>query len=508
MPLPEKLGLMRDPGRRAELVAAAEGLPTIPMDELYVLPEGDARYDLGPDDTLGAHAKRREVSPAEAFLQLVEERNGNVLVNWPFLNDDLDAVETMLRDPHTVMGLADAGAHVGMIMDSSQPTFFLTYWIRDRGLSGIGEAIRRLTSDTAELFGVTDRGVLRPGAFADVNIIDLDGMRLPQPEYVNDFPRGAGRYVQRATGYDATIVNGAVFMEHGEHTGELAGTPPPFVTAPLAWFHGRMTTLEIPQALHRGEEELPFVALGDGTHLQLLQVDVEAGLWVIRTKFEPGVVVPTHKHTGEVFAFTRSGSWKYREYPEVNTAGSYLYEPAGSIHTLDGAGGEPRPHRRVVRDLRREPQPRCRGERRDGDRRRPRARHLLRPVRSRGPRPPTSHRHLTAPFSGFGVARLFARVTCPNSTAPTPKSRCARLVARSGKHRAWATGRPNGIGGPAGWSSRWSRRFCSLQQVSAPLLSPGSLPRSTWAAAPVRRRRVASGPSLPPVISRRLPVAR
>jgi N-acyl-D-aspartate/D-glutamate deacylase len=224
MPLPDKLGLMRDPVKRADLVAAAEGLPTIPMDELYVLPEGDARYDLGPDDTLGAHAKRREVSPAEAFLELVEERNGNVLVNWPFLNDDLDAVETMLRDRHTVMGLADAGAHVGMIMDSSQPTFFLTYWIRDRGLSGIGEAIRRLTSDTAELFGVTDRGVLRPGAFADVNIIDLDGMRLPQPEYVNDFPRGAGRYIQRATGYDATIVNGAVFMEHGEHTGELAGT--------------------------------------------------------------------------------------------------------------------------------------------------------------------------------------------------------------------------------------------------------------------------------------------
>ena len=95
-----------------------------------------------------------------------------------------------------------------------------------------------------------------------------------------------------------------------------------------------MTTLEIPQALHRGESDLPFVALGDGTHLQLLQVDVEAGLWVIRTKFEPGVTVPTHKHTGEVFAFTLSGSWKYLEYPEVNRAGSYLYEPAGSVHTL------------------------------------------------------------------------------------------------------------------------------------------------------------------------------
>jgi len=98
-----------------------------------------------------------------------------------------------------------------------------------------------------------------------------------------------------------------------------------------------MTSVEtprIPRALHRGESELPFVDLGDGSTLQLLQVDVEAGLWVIRTRFQPGYLVQTHKHTGEVFAFTLSGSWKYLEYPEVNTAGSYLYEPAGSVHTL------------------------------------------------------------------------------------------------------------------------------------------------------------------------------
>jgi quercetin dioxygenase-like cupin family protein len=95
-----------------------------------------------------------------------------------------------------------------------------------------------------------------------------------------------------------------------------------------------MTAIDIPRALHRGETELPFVDLGDGSLLQLLQVDVEAGLWVIRTKFQPGYLVQTHKHTGEVFAFTLAGSWKYVEYPEVNTAGSYLYEPAGSVHTL------------------------------------------------------------------------------------------------------------------------------------------------------------------------------
>ncbi len=89
-----------------------------------------------------------------------------------------------------------------------------------------------------------------------------------------------------------------------------------------------------PTAIHRGENELPFVDVGDGTHLQVLHLDIEKGLWVIRTRYEPGVTVARHKHTGEVFAFTIAGSWKYLEYPEINRAGSYLYEPAGSIHTL------------------------------------------------------------------------------------------------------------------------------------------------------------------------------
>lgn len=90
----------------------------------------------------------------------------------------------------------------------------------------------------------------------------------------------------------------------------------------------------IPPALHRAETDLPFVYYQDGVTFQLLQADVEAGLWVVRVRFQPGVTLQRHKHTGEVFAFTISGSWKYLEYPEVNTAGSYLYEPAGSIHTL------------------------------------------------------------------------------------------------------------------------------------------------------------------------------
>jgi quercetin dioxygenase-like cupin family protein len=93
-----------------------------------------------------------------------------------------------------------------------------------------------------------------------------------------------------------------------------------------------MTT--IPAALHRGADDLPEVDLGDGSFLQLLQVDIGLGVWVVRTRFLAGTTLPRHKHTGPVYAFTDAGSWKYLEYPEVNRPGSFLYEPAGSIHTL------------------------------------------------------------------------------------------------------------------------------------------------------------------------------
>ena len=94
------------------------------------------------------------------------------------------------------------------------------------------------------------------------------------------------------------------------------------------------TTLPIPRAIHRGESDLPFVPFGEGMQIQVLQVNIAQGLWVVRTRFEPGVTIPTHKHTGPVHAFTIAGRWKYREYEDVNLPGSYLYEPAGSVHTL------------------------------------------------------------------------------------------------------------------------------------------------------------------------------
>lgn len=91
----------------------------------------------------------------------------------------------------------------------------------------------------------------------------------------------------------------------------------------------------VPSSMHRAESELPFVPYQEGVVFQLLQVSLDSGLWVVRVRFEPGVQLQRHRHTGEVMAFTYSGSWRYLEYPEVNTSGSYLYEPPGSIHTLN-----------------------------------------------------------------------------------------------------------------------------------------------------------------------------
>jgi N-acyl-D-aspartate/D-glutamate deacylase len=222
--LEERLTVLRDPASRMQLIEDGRDQPG---DEffsgVYVLDDAHLDYRHDPENTLLAYALARGVSPVEAFIDLSLASNGRMLLNFPFLNQRLDAVEEMLSDPNVVMGLADAGAHVGQIMDASQPTFFLTQWVRERGLLSVQEAVRRLTSDTADLFGVTDRGSVRPGAFADLNVIDLDGLGLRLPEYVHDFPGGAGRYTQRADGYRATVVNGHVALVDGDHTGDLAG---------------------------------------------------------------------------------------------------------------------------------------------------------------------------------------------------------------------------------------------------------------------------------------------
>ena len=224
--LRERLEVLR--ARRVELVADFANAvpdPWAGMDAYFVVDgRPEIRYDNDPARSLAAVARRLGVTPVEAFIDLCLETDGRVVLQWPLLNQELDAIEEMITSDVVLMGLADAGAHVGQIIDASQPTYFLTYWVREREVMTIEDAIRRLSSDTAEFMGIPGRGVLRPGACADVNVIDWERLGLAMPEFAHDFPHGAGRWIQRGTGYEATVVNGRVAFEQGEHTGELAGT--------------------------------------------------------------------------------------------------------------------------------------------------------------------------------------------------------------------------------------------------------------------------------------------
>lgn len=90
-----------------------------------------------------------------------------------------------------------------------------------------------------------------------------------------------------------------------------------------------------PTAVHVGADELPFVDIGGGNKLKVIQVKEREGLWIVENIFMKGFSVQTHRHTGPVWGYTTSGAWKYKEYDYVNRAGSFLYEPAGSVHTLE-----------------------------------------------------------------------------------------------------------------------------------------------------------------------------
>lgn len=230
IPYPERIIALADVSTRSALAAEAErpavqSGPLAPKDpgKLFLLPPGEARYDVSAGNSLAARAARDGVSPAAAYIDYLVSTAGEGLLYYPVLNGDLDAVAAMITTPDVVIGLGDAGAHVALTMDAGQPTYVLSHWVRDTGLLPLETAVRKLTAEGAELFGIPGRGVLRPGAYADVNVIDLDSLALATPELARDFPLGAPRYVQRATGYDWTLVNGAVLAEGGELTGELPG---------------------------------------------------------------------------------------------------------------------------------------------------------------------------------------------------------------------------------------------------------------------------------------------
>ncbi len=219
-----RLAGLRDPEVRAQLIEQGAGLSVDPYRRMYLMPaDAPASYSYTDDDSVAGIAAARGVTPIEAYIDAMVDSDGRSIVNWPVMNQDEAAIEEMLTSPVTLIGLADAGAHATQIMDASQPTYILSHWVRDRQVISLEAAVKKIAHDTASFVGYTDRGVVLEGAFADLNVIDLDAVSLPLPEIVHDFPGDVPRFIQKATGIDHTVVNGVPFMEDGEHTGGLAG---------------------------------------------------------------------------------------------------------------------------------------------------------------------------------------------------------------------------------------------------------------------------------------------
>ncbi|WP_285030584.1 amidohydrolase family protein [Mycolicibacterium sp. lyk4-40-TYG-92] len=236
--LAEKLA---EPAVRAAILAE-DDLPIDPtklFDGMFMLAQNAANrlYHIGePPDyeptverTVAAIAERRGVDQLAAMYDLMLEAGAGAMLMYPmfnYSNGNHDAIREMLTHPAGVLGLSDGGAHCSMICDASYPTFLLTHWARDRHRGEklpLEYVIRKQSHDTAQLYGMSDRGVIAVGKKADLNVIDLDALTLHAPKMVHDLPAGGKRLVQDASGYDATIVSGTVTRRHGADTGARPG---------------------------------------------------------------------------------------------------------------------------------------------------------------------------------------------------------------------------------------------------------------------------------------------
>ncbi len=223
--LESRLRGIRDSDTRAKLVQEAKDMKRrFPMNQVFYLGDGETPdYTTPSDQNLEAQAQAAGEHWAETFLRLSDATDGRALFNLRMFNQSLKELGELFKSEHVFPSLGDAGAHVSQIMDAGWSSFTLSYWIREVGLYSLGEGIRRMTSGPARVLGISDRGLLKPGLRADVNIFDPAKVAERQPVLVNDFPGGAPRYIQRALGYKTTIVNGEVAVMDGEHTGARAG---------------------------------------------------------------------------------------------------------------------------------------------------------------------------------------------------------------------------------------------------------------------------------------------
>ena len=239
LPWDEQRARLKDADFRAQLLGEANVYPESDIVHLFrALAEGwgqlyemDDDFDYEPQRpaSIAARAAARGVTPAEYAYDLMTQGDGTGFIYFPILNyadGNLDFLEQLQARDDCVNSLSDGGAHCGTICDAASPTFMLQHWVRDRPRGGrltLETAVKRQSHDTARLYGLDDRGVIAPGALADINVIDFDHLTLERPWLAFDLPAGGKRLLQRATGYRYTIKSGVVTFEDGTWTGATPG---------------------------------------------------------------------------------------------------------------------------------------------------------------------------------------------------------------------------------------------------------------------------------------------
>jgi N-acyl-D-amino-acid deacylase len=226
-PLDEQRRLLQEPEVRARLVHAAHhgdygnlrGDSSKPKyDKLQVM-----QSPYLPNPSVQDLAEQRGVDPVELMIDLALEKDFDVFFQQFFSPETDEQMIALLRNPNTAMTFSDSGAHVGAIIDSSIQSHLLAYWVRERGLLTLEEAIQMMTSRPAKIWKLNDRGLLREGYAADITIFDPDTVAPSLPSVAYDLPGGSRRLFQKAEGYKATVVNGQIFMRDGEPTQARAG---------------------------------------------------------------------------------------------------------------------------------------------------------------------------------------------------------------------------------------------------------------------------------------------
>ncbi len=241
LPWEQQKARLLDPAFKAQLLSEPNDYSEAPMDIIgvvMVITQGwalqyemdpDFDYEPGPEASVNARARAAGVDPQEYAYDLLCRDDGRGFIYLPILNyaeGNLDFLHPLQHAEDTVNSLSDGGAHCGTICDAASPTFMLEHWVKNRKRGAriaLEQAIKRQCRDTALLYGLEDRGMIAPGYLADLNVIDMDALKLGKPWLAFDLPAGGKRLLQKAQGYVATIKSGTVTFRDGQWTGATPG---------------------------------------------------------------------------------------------------------------------------------------------------------------------------------------------------------------------------------------------------------------------------------------------